>query len=223
MTFDDDVTVLAAACRAQLGPEDTWTPPVGYPDSLALCVVDAVWSMGVRYGGVQRVVQRYLTARSAVGADGRHDGARDLLDQADRFGGAEAFATTMDNRSRTSTRSGILKADAVIRCARALVAAGIESAADLRSAPHAKRAAAETGWREVPGQRSGISWRYVLLLAGVPEVKPDRMITRFVAKATGSAAAPDRAAALVTSVAHHLEVDVRGLDHRIWRFESGRG
>jgi hypothetical protein len=38
-------------------------------------------------------------------------------------------------------------------------------------------------WLAVPGQRSGISWRYLLMLAGIPEVKPDRMIRRFVADA----------------------------------------
>ena len=223
MTFDDDVAVLAAACLAELGPPDTWTPPAGYPDSLALCVIDAVWSMGVRYGGVRRVVSRYLAARSAEDADGHQDGVRELLDQVTRRGGPDEFAAAMDNRGRTSTRSGILKADAVTRCARVLLEHGIDSAAELRSAPDEKRSAAELAWRAVPGQRSGISWRYLRLLAGIAEVKPDRMITRFVARVTGSTPTPDRAAALVAAVAQHLEVDVRGLDHRIWRYESGRG
>ena len=75
----------------------------------------------------------------------------------------------------------------------------------------------------MPGQGSGISWRYVRLLAGVQEVKPDRMIIRFVARAIGRTPMPNEAAALVTAVATGLNVDLRGLDHRIWRFQSGRG
>jgi IMP dehydrogenase len=40
-------------------------------------------------------------------------------------------------------------------------------------------------WRSVHGQRSGISWHYVLILANVEDVKADRMICRFVARAIG--------------------------------------
>ena len=32
-----------------IGPESTWKTPDGYPNSLALCVLDAIWSMGVNY------------------------------------------------------------------------------------------------------------------------------------------------------------------------------
>lgn len=223
MSSDGDVARLTVQCTELLGPADTWTPPEGYPDGLGLCIIDAVWSMGVRYGGVRRVVRRYRALRAEEGADPDVDGAQDLVVAIERTGGPDCFSAVMDNRHRTSTRNGILKAEAVLLCARALVAAGVESAVDLRGAVEPMTSAAERAWRAVPGQGSGISWRYVRLLAGVQEVKPDRMITRFVARAIGRTPTPTEAAALVTAVAAGLNVDLRGLDHRIWRFQSGRG
>jgi hypothetical protein len=223
MSSDGDVARLAAQCAQLLGPTDSWTPPDGYPDGLALCIIDAVWSMGVRYGGVRRVVRRYRALRTEDGAAPDVDGARDLIAAIERTGGPDAFSAEMGNRHRTSTRSGILKTEAVLLCARALAATGVDSAADLRDAVDPMSSAAEQAWRAVPGQGSGISWRYVRMLADVQEVKPDRMITRFVAGALGRIPTPDEAAALVTAVAAGLNVDLRGLDHRIWRFQSGRG
>lgn len=223
MTFDEDVAALARQCQQLLGRPGTWAPPRGYPDGLALCVIDAVWSMGVRYRGVERVVGRYRRLRAEEGVNADSDGAQDMIHVIEKTGGATDFAVAMGNAQRTSTRSGILKAEAVLRCSRALVETNMLTAADLRGADRGSAAAAEQAWRTVPGQRSGISWRYVLLLTGVQQVKPDRMITRFVGRPIGGTPTPEEAAALVTAVAATLRVDLRGLDHRIWRFQSGRG
>jgi len=75
----------------------------------------------------------------------------------------------------------------------------------------------------VRGQRSGISWHYLLLLAGVEDVKPDRMIQAFLKKAIPRIPDPDAARALVVAAAAELGVTPRTLDHRIWRYQSGRG
>jgi hypothetical protein len=82
----------------------------------------------------------------------------------------------------------------------------------------------EAGWRTVPGQRSGISWAYLLLLAGVPQVKPDRMIRRFVADALQVAdIGPQAAAQLVTAVQQATPgVSLTALDHAIWQYQRGR-
>src|ERR1700694_1929444 len=69
----------------------------------------------------------------------------------------------------------------------ALIAQGVNTAEDLRSAANdpARLERIRTAWQKVPGQGSGITWHYAQMLAGVPGVKPDRMIIRFVAKALG--------------------------------------
>ena len=59
----------------------------------------------------------------------------------------------------------------------------------------------------------------------IDEVKPDRMIVRFVKRSLGKAASgltADRLAFLIHEAALVLGVNVPGLDHAIWRHESGR-
>ena len=62
------------------------------------------------------------------------------------------------------------------------------------------------------------------MLVGLPEVKPDRMIRRFVAAALGrpreTAVGVDEARNLVMAVAARLGVSPRALDHAIWAYQS---
>ena len=192
MAQGTDVEMLAAACEKLL-TDDLRTPP-GYPDSLALCIVDAVWSLGVRYGSVVNVLDRYRGwVLDVAGGEADRRGARELVDDIDAAGGPERFAEdVVDNRARTSTRSGILKAAAVHRAAAAMVAADVDSTAQLRS--RYEDPAVEATWRAVKGQRSGISWHYLRILAGVQDVKADRMICAFVSEAIRRTVEPSQAA-----------------------------
>lgn len=86
-----------------------------------------------------------------------------------------------------------------------------------------RSAEVESRWRsEVKGQRSGISWRYLLMLAGEDGIKPDRMLTRFTRRhAAGIEIEPD---GFVDAIAGRLErqVDRKVIDHRIWLVERAR-
>ncbi|GAA3851947.1 hypothetical protein KACC15558_34910 [Brevibacterium ammoniilyticum] len=79
-------------------------------------------------------------------------------------------------------------------------------------------------WKRLPSQSSGVTYNYLLILAGLPSVKPDRMIFRFLARALGESAKLDtrRAAELITKTAEEMNVDPRALDHIAWRAASGR-
>lgn len=90
---DDEVEALVTHCREVLGQPETWLSPSGYPGSLALCVLDAIWSIGVRYRGVVNVVAAYRRCRAADGADADRDDLTELADVIARVGGAEPFAT----------------------------------------------------------------------------------------------------------------------------------
>jgi hypothetical protein len=57
MVNEADVEAVVRACAA-LGDPKEFERPEGYR-GLALCVIDAIWSMGVRYSGVVRVIDRY--------------------------------------------------------------------------------------------------------------------------------------------------------------------
>jgi hypothetical protein len=221
----DQVQRVISHSRETLGEPAGLTIPTGYPYSLALCVLDAVWSMGVRYGGVAKVVGRYRGYRASVGADADLDDLPDLLAVYQAVGGDEDFAARIGNRQRTSTRHGaVTKATAVRQAAQALTVVGITTTGELRAqAGSSTLAEPKSAWLTVPGQRSGISWRYLLLLARVPEVKPDRMLRRYVAEALGEPDVPaELAAQLVMEAAEQLRVSPIALDHAIWRYQRSR-
>jgi hypothetical protein len=215
--------LLLRRVRDKLGDPDTWKIPTGYPDSLALCVIDSIQSLGVRYSTVEHVVQRYRAARPGA-AD--TDGPAELLATFDGLGGVDGWAGDIGNRNRTSTQPGApLKASAIKEAASFLARAGVSSPVALRALGPEQLAEVKAGWLRVPGQRSGISWRYFLMLAGVPGVKADRMICRFVQNASGKtrpAIAPGVAAQVVEGAALRLDVAATTLDHAIWRWQSRR-
>ncbi|MEW2378834.1 hypothetical protein AB0883_22415 [Micromonospora sp. NPDC047812] len=218
-----DAERLATTVLETIGPPGSWrSAPSGYPDSLALCVLDAIWSIGVRYSAVENVVRRYRQARRAEGGDADRDTASDLLRFIDLLGGADEFALRVGNRQRVSTHAGaVRKADAVRRAAQALHETGAETVSDLRAVAAGPNAARlKDVWLALPGQSSGLSWHYLLMLAGLPGVKPDRMVCRFVARALERERVPPaEAACLVKRAAVLLDVSPTALDHEIWRHE----
>ena len=118
------------------------------------------------------------------------------------------------------------KGEAVFRAATGLHNLGVDTAEQFRLADGTRLGGQVKGaWCAVPGQGSGVSWRYLRMLTGLPDVKPDRMVIRFLAAALaveeGSIAA-DRAVALVRAAAKHFDVDQRALDHEIWEYQSGK-
>jgi hypothetical protein len=220
---DAQLRALVAAGEQFRGAE----APRGYRDGLALCVIDSVQSTGVNYTSVGRVLDRYRAYRREQGGEPATDGTAELLATFDELGGPDPWASRIGTRNRTSTRGGILKAGAIRDVARVLTAEEITTAAGLRAAAddEVRLEQVRKAWCAVKGQRSGITWRYVLMLAGVPGVKPDRMICRFVADALDvprRSVGSEFAAEIVTAAAPGLDMSPTALDHAIWRFQRGR-
>lgn len=218
----DQLQLLVGRCEQFRGSE----APKGYSNGLALCIVDSVQSTGVRYAAVEKVIGRYVYYREEQKANAYTDGTAELLKTFEELLSPERWADEIGNQHRTSTRAGApLKAVAIRDVAKALAAEGITTAEALRDADAAERKELEAAWRKVVGQRSGITWRYAEMLAGVPGVKPDRMITRFVADSLNVrrvSVAPEFAEAIVTAAAKELGMSPTALDHAIWRFQRGR-
>lgn len=223
----DQVDLLLGEIRDALPPVIA-VANYGYPDGLALCAIDSIQSIGVRYGAVENVVSRYRAFRKEEGGDGLTDDLIPLAATFDSVGGVTAWAEAIGNRHRTSTRPGApLKAQVIWSVANHLPKLGVRTASDLRSfaADTSTAQPVESYWTSLPGQRSGISWRYLNMLAGVPGVKPDRMIRRFVARSLGDAAykmSAAQIATLVQAASAELNVTASDLDHAIWLFQSGR-
>lgn len=242
---DDDL--LIEHCNLHLHLEGAKLPDDYFYASLSLCMIDAVWSIGVNYGGVLNVVERYCKrtgtppSRRPGATPGRQDTMSDLVgrldalnDQLDEGGEAGSLAASdrlFDNRKPTSRRSGILKAEAVRLFAKALSEHGLqrledaqEAVAKAKSEPTVN-ASLEKVIRAIPGQGSGISLAYFWMLAGDEgRIKPDTMVLRLLCLALGREIKPVEAQPLLASVssilqASHPQMTPRLLDHLIWKHQ----
>jgi hypothetical protein len=105
------------------------------------------------------------------------------------------------------------------------VGVGVGVPADLVDASEERLDHLRRRWSSVTGQGCGVSWRAFCMLVGLAEVKPDRMIRRFVAAALrrpgGNAVCVEEARELVIATAVRLGVSPRELDNAIWAHESG--
>ncbi len=220
---------------------ETGLTPLPLPEeffyaSLPLCVIDAVFSIGVTYTSTANTVARFCARQGwvkSLAPDGpRQTGAHTISEFLSLFDDLTPQQMANDlfgNRQRTSSRSGILKAEAVQRFAKALQANGIDDFGDMTDI---RLAAAEALIREIPGQGSGISFDYFRMLAGDDSrIKPDRMVQRFIAKAIN--AKPEQVTSDIARTTLQNAIPLlaeqgiawppRQLDYSIWKRESSGG
>lgn len=226
-----DATKLVDSCRAIFGDESTWITANGYPDSLGLCIIDSIFSTGSHYTSVINVVNTYCGLRKAQDADPHRDGVEELLTSFEEVGGSAEWAKAVDNHKPAHTKPGaLLKAEVIRRAALALQGlegGGIFTTADLRAEftkdQELKRI--KKMWLRLPSQSSGVTFNYLLILAGFQSVKPDRMVMRFIeehAGLNGQQIGTSGATRLIREAADLYPTPVRRLDHVIWRYVSGR-
>src|SRR3954453_19654573 len=97
---DDALQAILAAVETLLPSPDRWQTAGGY-DSVGLAVIDAVWSIGVRYQSGENVMARYRAARLSAGEDPEADRPGDVRRFIEACGGPEEFAQRLGNRQRT--------------------------------------------------------------------------------------------------------------------------
>ncbi|WP_029107583.1 hypothetical protein [Mycobacterium sp. URHD0025] len=219
--MNTEIEQLRMACERDLGDPTAWPEPTAYPNSLALCIIDAIYVTGARHLTVEKVVERYRGHRAGQGGDADTDGATELLASVHEFGGPEPWASSIGNRRPTSTaKNAPLRAVALAQAAQALIDLGIETTSDLRTVARddERCGQARAAWCGVPGQRSGFTWTYLVLLAQLPEVGIDAAVAGYVVREVGT----DDPAALLCAVSDTAGWDLSALHTAIWRFESGR-
>ncbi|WP_291111921.1 hypothetical protein [Flavobacterium sp. UBA4120] len=127
------------------------------------------------------------------------------------------------NRQRTSTRSGILKSEAVILFLKVLQKFKINKLSDIDKIITSEQF--ETEIKEIPGQNSGISLTYFFMLAGSDElIKPDRMILRFLENISGEKVSLKDCQVILAAVADQLKnngfnITPKKLDNLIWNYQ----
>jgi hypothetical protein len=217
-----DVQTVAEFCRRSLPFELALGSEYGYKN-LPLCVLDAVWSIGVRYTGVQNVIARYQKSYGLDSESATHS-VNDLIENIQRTGASRFATEVVCNSQRTSTRGGILKSEAVLRFALVLKEHQIQLISGLRN--YHENRALRSDLSMIPGQGSGISIRYFFMLAGdTTLIKPDRMTLGFLSEALRRQVVDfDEAQDLIAGASMLLKGEYptltpRDLDHEIWKFQ----
>jgi len=205
--------------------------------SLTSCVIDAVWSIGAHYDNVVVPLTRSVFSQSAPADDPLLRGAERRADPVPvdhflmRFPTPDALLSAT-NGQRTSTRSGITKAEAAHRHVRAFRDSGIltrDDAVDLLRSDGEPLAELERVLAMVPGEgSSGVRRGYLWMLVGDDDaIKPDRMVLRWL-RARDVRVSPQEARALLTGAAADLSARLRRpitpwmVDHAIWRDARSR-
>ena len=200
-------------------------------NSLSLCIVDAVWSISANYDTtVVKVVRNLATS---------YEISQPLIPMTEPLPDDPLPTTVLaeltedellarTNRQRTSTRNGITKADAVLQYARIFNRHDVSTlrGAIALLADDARLDALDQALRKVKGDGDhGIRRGYLWMLIGQDDlIKPDRMITRWLAQfgvPEDPALARDYLTAAAPAVTDALgrAVTPWEIDHAVWNHQ----
>jgi hypothetical protein len=201
-----------------IDPHGLVTPP-GYAH-IALCLIDAVFSIRAKYASVRRVVTHYCTIT------GVRDEGLDAVDTPSHIEHTlPAFLRQVELHrdpehlfsTNKAKSGGRLKSELCVEVAQRLVAEGIQSRSDL--VQNFDDAKAKTAWIGTHGL-GWITWQYFGSLNGLQQVKPDTHVVAYVRDVLGRSVTPGEVDLLVKGAAGALSVPVRALEHSIWRLGS---
>lgn len=196
-----------------------------WENTISMALLDAVYSIQARYH-----------AGKGKGVWNRLDDFRtqhpEVLDDLDRL--VTLSEGDIRHLMRNGKTSKVYKSVAALEAAENLRALGIRSARDLRGqVPDVEApgfAEVKKAYTSVHGLGK-VTFEYFLMLLGIPGVKADVMIRRFVAQALGeseSAASETNARQLVIaahdqlrSTAHYPE-NLSAFDHALWQHQRTR-
>jgi hypothetical protein len=190
---NDEISIIAKYFKENIKN----ISPLGngyFYNHLPLCIIDAVWSIGVRYEGVQNVIMRYYINRKIVPY--REESLRKSFQYPDiknqesltiflqylkNFSYEQLSDKVFKNKQRTSTKNGILKSEAVMKFTEVLLKYNVNYFQDIETKIKDNKLF-ELDIKNIPGQKSGICLEYFFMLSGDEnKIKPDRMIKRFLA------------------------------------------
>ena len=164
-----EIIKLCESCEKNLNLTSAVLSQSYYYDSLPMCVIDAVFSIGVKYASTQNAVASYCQHfglreyNPARDNNGDTHTVTQLIKNLEELGAEESATVLFYNHQRTSSRNGILKAEAVLRFAKVLQKYGVEQLQDMKCST--LPAEAEQEIKQIPGQKSGLALHYFYMLA----------------------------------------------------------
>ena len=231
---DSDIETVKSFCETNLDLKYAKLGDEYFYNSLSLCVIDAVFSIGVKYEATQNVVRRYAQyfnlkqirdKKESIPNIEEQESIETFLKNMEQIG-TETFTNEIfRNRQRTSPTNGILKTEAAYRYATIFSKYGINYFQDVHKIMFDSDF--ENEIKNIPGQRSGISLKYFFMLAGSDDyVKTDRMIIRFLENILNRKINLDEVQTLIFKVSDRLntkynDMNPRLLDHQIWNYQRG--
>ncbi|MFD0051460.1 hypothetical protein ACFVHQ_19415 [Actinomycetes bacterium NPDC127524] len=221
---------IAEYCKKMLELEIAKLPDEYYYTSVPLCVIDSVFSIGVRYEGVKNTVARYCDYfnlnKYRIGTEhpilSEQQSVEQFINSFNELGLDTYVQNVFQNRQRTSTRNGILKAEAVYNFCNILQKYDVNYLQDVNKLYDNKEF--ETEIKAIQGQKSGISLVYFYMLVGDDNwVKPDRMIIRFLENVLERKVKINEAQSLLQLTSEILinefsHITPRLLDYQIWNY-----
>ena len=209
-----------------------------YYNSIALCMIDALFSIGVKYTGVKKLVEKFCEHEGIV--DYRYDSfpesieneytVQKLIDFYNREkNDYEHIAKNVyQNNWHTSSNNGILKAQAVYDFALVLKQYNVCKMADVLAMYENEEF--NNAVKAVKGQSSGIMLKYFYMLCGKKDIiKPDRHIIEFIRESTGEDVKRDHEYALKLIEDYVAAENQKGknytcgfVDGAIWKYMSGK-
>jgi hypothetical protein len=229
-TRQNEAKIIAEACTTQLDLKNATLSEEYFYQSLPLCIIDSVFSIGVRYESTRKVVINYCDHFNLKRIRTTGEQYPDINEQEsiDEFIkkietiGIEAFTQDIfKNKQRTSTRNGILKTEAVYKFAKELQKHDVHYLQNIEKIVLNEQF--EKAIKSIPGQTSGISLAYFFMLAGSDNlIKPDRMILRFLENTIHRTVTLQQAQELLEETVKLLKEEYptlspRLLDHEIWK------
>lgn len=221
------------------------TPDMQYYSCLPLCAFDAIFSIRADYEHhVSPLIDRFCAAlnlnraaadpneipgteQTTVSAFVRLLQANyGLIEDAGTVRNGAILATKIGNHQRTSTRGGILKADAFLRYLDVFRQFNIETFQDLNGTSET-RFAIDQALRQIPGQNVAVD--YFFMLAGENDmVKVDTHLRRYVQAAVEADLSNERIIKLFQEAAGHYRahgfptMTPRHLDHIVWSWQRNQ-
>jgi hypothetical protein len=230
----DLAEVVAAYAEKHLDLEYAKLSNAYYYQSLPLCIIDAVFSLGVRYGQVENVIRNVakVTDWNIFRPNGsnflsacQQKKISDLINEINEH--ENPCQTLFNNRGYANPSAQnvpkVQKADLVHKFAGVLKRYQIETFQDLAS--YGDPDALDAELCALPALTSGVGVRYFRMLSGDEnQVKPDRMIQRFIKDTIGKNLDVNTCVTLIQSACQMLKAKYsaltpRLLDHEIWKFQ----
>lgn len=227
-----EISLIAAHAQKGLSLATAQLGDEYFYQSIPLCVIDAVYSIGVRYEIVRNMIGRYCahfsvqrarTPRNVLPHNNQQESVSSFCERFEQYGANAMAAEVFRNRQRTSPTNGILKAEATYLFASVLRKHGIEYLQDVERVLDNREFEKEIF--AIPGQTSGISLQYFFMLAGSEDlIKPDRMILGFLQSVLGRPIRTTEAQRLLAESTAQLReiyphLTPRLLDHEIWKYQ----